>query len=239
MQRTIVLDGRKIEYEFLRKKVKNMNLRVRADGSVVVSAAKGVPIDAVEAFLRAQSGRILRALDRFAAAPKHTMTTAVADGETFLLLGRPVLLRLAAGAMPSARLAGTELILTLPEPEKEGQREQLFQQWSGEMCKTVFGEACDRLLPLLVPYEIARPAITVRSMTTRWGSCRPQKGAITLNRRLLEYPIATIEFVVMHELVHFVHPNHSQRFYELLTALMPNWREREKPLKPVSQPQAG
>jgi predicted metal-dependent hydrolase len=64
-------------------------------------------------------------------------------------------------------------------------------------------------------------------MTSRWGSCQPKRGLITLNKRLLEVPRNCIEYVVMHEFVHFIHPNHSKQFYEFLSVLMPDWKERK------------
>ena len=68
-------------------------------------------------------------------------------------------------------------------------------------------------------------------MTSCWGVCHPKKGSITLNRRLLEMPAGCIEYVVLHELAHFVHPNHSRAFYSLLTEWMPDWRERKGELE--------
>lgn len=239
MVRTIILNGRTVEYEFVRKKVKNINLRVRTDGTVFVSAARSVPIAAVESFLRAQTDRILRALDRFASAPPaHTFQAA--DGEEFLLFGETAVIQVTAGKENRAQLTGSVLTLSLRDPDDAPLRLRTFQQWHTEMCKTVFSQVCDRMLPLLKDRRIPRPAITIRTMTSRWGSCRPQKQAITLNSRLAEHPIPCIEFVVLHELVHFVHPDHSQHFYDLLTAQMPDWRDRKRLLEsgkpPLSTP---
>ncbi len=232
MQRTIELDGRTVVYDFLRKKVKNINLRIYPDGSMRVSAAKSVPVSAVEAFLRSQSGRILGALNRFAAAPQPQPRPALfANGETFSLLGQPICIRVLPGTQNRAQLKENELLLTLCDPENAASRARLFQQWSTEMCKTFFEQSCRRMLPLLQNFGVPHPSITVRHMKSRWGSCRPQKQAVTLNLRLLEYPTACIDFVVLHELVHFVHPNHSSDFYRLLSELMPDWRERKKLLR--------
>ena len=71
-------------------------------------------------------------------------------------------------------------------------------------------------------------AIARTNMETRWGSCLVKKGIITLNKRLLEAPRNCIEYVVMHELCHFIYPNHSKQFYSFLTTLMPDWKERKQ-----------
>ena len=225
MVRTILLDGRKIEYEFQRKRVRNLNLRVRADGSVAVSAATGVPMAAVEAFLQSQAGRILRAIDR-ASPPLQPVLPA--DGTQLSVFGEPVTVRWRGGSMPSAVLGNGILTLTLCDPADEAERLRIFGQWRSERCKAVFDRVCDQLILRLAEYRVERPTISVRTMSSRWGSCRPQKQAITLNLRLMEYPVACTEFVVMHELVHLVHPNHSAQFYGLLSSVMPDWRERKR-----------
>lgn len=227
MKRSVMLNGQRIEYELIRKKVKNINLRVRPDGSVTVSAANSVPVLIVEAFLQTQANRILHALQRFSEI-KIPKPFQLMDGATFFLLGQSVPLQMIRAAEPAVNFLGDTLLLMLLQPDDAAQAEHTFQQWYTEMCKTIFCETCSRLLPLLQRYQVAMPAITIRTMKTRWGSCRPQKQSVTLNRRLLQYPLAAIEFVVLHELVHFVHPDHSHRFYALLTELMPDWQERKK-----------
>lgn len=74
------------------------------------------------------------------------------------------------------------------------------------------------------------PKLRIRDMDTRWGSCLAKKGIITLNKRLLEAPRDCIEYVVTHEFCHFIHPNHSKRFYDFLTMLLPDWKARKKVL---------
>ena len=86
----------------------------------------------------------------------------------------------------------------------------------------------DELYPLFKKYGIEKPALRIRDMETRWGSCLAKKGIVTLNKRLLEAPRNCIEYVVMHELCHFMHPNHSKYFYAFLSMLMPDWKERKQ-----------
>lgn len=56
------------------------------------------------------------------------------------------------------------------------------------------------------------------------------KGIVTLDERLLEALFNCIEYVVMHEFCHFVHPNHPKQFYAFLTMLMPDWKQRKETL---------
>ncbi len=74
------------------------------------------------------------------------------------------------------------------------------------------------------------PEIRVRSMTSRWGSCTPGARRVTFARQLVEAPLTCMEYVVFHELVHFLHPNHSRQFYACLEAFVPDWRERRQAL---------
>lgn len=79
--------------------------------------------------------------------------------------------------------------------------------------------------------EGALPQVRYRTMKSRWGVCYPTKGRITLNRWLLDRSAAAQEYVVLHELVHFHHPDHQKGFYRELEALMPDYRTRQAELR--------
>ena len=89
----------------------------------------------------------------------------------------------------------------------------------------------EELYPLVAPFGVARPAPRVRPMRSRWGSCHYIKGVVVRSSHLLAKPWAAVEYVVLHELCHFVHPDHSQAFYGLLASLMPDWRQRKALLR--------
>ena len=73
----------------------------------------------------------------------------------------------------------------------------------------------------IIPY----PKISVKAMSSRWGSCTPAKGKITLNCSLTEKPPVCIEYVICHELAHFLQQNHSDKFYSVLDKVMPEHRD--------------
>ena len=73
--------------------------------------------------------------------------------------------------------------------------------------------------------------IRIRQMKTRWGSCNSAKSYINLNTELIKKPSNTIEYVIFHELVHLIHPNHSREFYNYLSTYMPDWKKRKERLE--------
>ena len=77
-------------------------------------------------------------------------------------------------------------------------------------------------------YGIKIPKIEIRRMKTRWGSCIPACNKVIFNLNLIKTPMCCIEYVVLHELSHFKHQNHSKNFYNFITIFMPDWKERKK-----------
>jgi hypothetical protein len=70
-------------------------------------------------------------------------------------------------------------------------------------------------------------------MARRWGSCS-ENGTLLLNSQLVKAPTQCIDYVIVHELCHTMHFNHSKSFYELLTRVMPDWPERKRRLERVA-----
>ncbi|MFV9925114.1 MAG: M48 family metallopeptidase [Francisella endosymbiont of Hyalomma scupense] len=73
--------------------------------------------------------------------------------------------------------------------------------------------------------------VTIKKTKTRWGSCNYVKKTINLNFNLILRDIRAIEYVVLHEIAHLTHPNHSKEFYAYVASYMPDWKVREKRLK--------
>ncbi len=66
--------------------------------------------------------------------------------------------------------------------------------------------------------------LRMRSMTSRWGSCIPAKRIICINSRLIDHPNECLDYVIIHELAHLTHPNHSKFFWDLVAAYCPDWK---------------
>lgn len=79
--------------------------------------------------------------------------------------------------------------------------------------------------------KIPVPNLKIRKMTSRWGVCNINNKNITLNLELSKYDIVALDYVIVHELSHFIHPNHSKDFWQLVAKYYPNYKEVRKYLK--------
>ncbi|MDA3081432.1 M48 family metallopeptidase [Campylobacter sp. CS_NA1] len=91
---------------------------------------------------------------------------------------------------------------------------------------------CNEFIAKFLPF-INRPInrIVFRKMETRWGSCNHKKGYINLSLNLVKKDLKFIEYVVLHELTHLIYPHHRSEFYEFISKIMPDFKERIKTAK--------
>jgi len=226
--RVISYIGTNIEYLLKRKSVKNLNLRIHSDSSVVVSASEKISVDKVDAFVMEKGAYILSSIQRFKRIEEYEMPPKrYISGETFDILGRGIRLKVQQGAKDSIFSDGIYLYLTVADQDDYCKKEKLVQKLLDKECHQVFSEIIQQIYPMFQKYGVNVPALRIRAMKTRWGSCSPSRGIITLNKKLLEAPRNCIEYVVLHELCHFIHPNHSKQFYSFVAMLMPDWKERK------------
>ncbi len=121
-----------------------------------------------------------------------------------------------------------------------GERHCLLGQWvtlgqdvpSGDAYlrhqQRILLDALQRLLARWTPFlGVTVTHVTLREMSSRWGSCRPATGRLTFNTKLVHYPEPLIEETVVHELCHFFHANHSAAFYREMDKHLPDWRTRK------------
>lgn len=104
--------------------------------------------------------------------------------------------------------------------------------YTKQQCIDIFTPLIDEIFPLFAGIlNGKKPILRVRDMKSRWGSCNMRTSVITLNMRLAQYPPAVQEYVVMHEYVHFLHPNHGAAFHAEMARLMPDYKIRRKMLR--------
>lgn len=177
MKKEINLNGTTIDYILEYKKVKNINLRIKSDGRIYVSAGRFISQKRIEELLHLKTDFILNAIKTF----------------------------------------------------KE--REEKTTYFTQEELKKIIINLCRNIYPYFEKLGVEYPQIKFRKMKSQWGNCYYKKGVITFSTNLVYAPLECIEYVVCHEFVHFIESNHSPKFYEQLSKIMPDWKERRKKLK--------
>lgn len=103
-----------------------------------------------------------------------------------------------------------------------------FTEEDRNRCNEKVVAAINVFYPRFSKYGIQMPKISLRAMKTRWGSCTPGKGTIRFNLLLADKPQECVEYVVVHELSHLVHANHSRDFWNVVEEILPDWKERKR-----------
>lgn len=244
------VDGLEIPVNVVRKRVKNLNLRVRADGTVTLSIPQHLPLARAQEFLERKGNwiaeRVRRNIER---RPSPDLAGELPD--RIPLWGKLVprdSVQANSGQDVDGQGAGGRAI----PGQTAVNRNISGQSVSGQTTPgqtTIDQAALDELyrtevlraLPDVVERMEARIGVhatrwSVRVMKTRWGSCTPKTGAIRINARLAAYPPECLEFVVAHELVHLLEPSHNARFHTLLDEFCPDNRGIARRLKqqPIS-----
>ena len=201
-----------------RKRVKNLNLRVRGDGSVVASVPPRVSDARIQEFLDGRAHWIAEHVERRRAVCERAEDGAAAVPETVPLWGAAVPTGELFSGVP--RASTREAAGGTPAPNRATFERLLADRYRREV---------ERALPAVVASLEGRMGVhaarwQVRGMKTRWGSCTPGTRAIRINARLAAYPPACLEFVVAHELCHLLEPSHNARFHALLDRFCPENR---------------
>ena len=232
MIHTILLDGKEVQYHLERKKVKNINLRIKPNSSIYVSANNLISQEKIEKFLNEKSEFILKALEHYREIEKYApKPKQYIDGEHFKICGHDLRLKVFKGAKNHIESDGVYIKLTVKDINDFELKQKSMDKWIKEQCVSTITMVCEAVYPKFQKYGVVFPELKFRRMISRWGSCQPKRGTLTFNISLIEAPMACIEYVVVHEFTHFMQPNHSKKFYTQLTMFMPDWLERKKLLE--------
>lgn len=231
MERTIIFPDRVLNYQYEIKDVKNINIRIRPDMSVYVSSNIHTDFSQVEKVLMEKKEYICKALDNYSEMHKYaSVERDYINGESFRLLGKDLRLKVSVGDKNSVDTDGLYLFLSVKKDEYD-LKKRLIEQWYQKTCCEEIGNICREMYRFFEKYSIDFPVIRYRSMISRWGSCQPKRKVLTFNKRLIEMPKICIEYVVLHEFVHFLQADHSKKFYALITMFMPDWESRARLLE--------
>lgn len=211
-----------------RKKMKTCRLKVYPDQRIVLSLPTSVPNEWAESFLTEKSSWIELKIQSFKKTVGYAATTEIRNGYSIKLLGDDMIFVLTQCEKERVYSEGRIIHICCRTLNNQDRIKQLFEKWWRTQAKIILEERVRHWYPIIEKYGIAFPEIAVRKMKTLWGSCSIARNAVTFNFYLLKARMPYIDYVVLHELVHFLYPNHSKQFYAFLSNYMPDWKERKR-----------
>lgn len=204
-----------MNYILINKNVKRITLKLNSEGELVVTAPFNTSKGFIEEIIENNKHIIEEKIKEFKMINKN-------KNKYFYLLGEKYSL---------VDTADRKIIL-----DRENKTLSLDFKFKDDIIERVYTDLAKEMLPALTreltlkhSFKISR--VTVKKMKSRWGSCNHKKGYINLNSELIKYKEDVIKYVIIHELCHLIHPNHSKDFYKEVSRYCPNYKELSNVLK--------
>ena len=203
-----IYNDEEYEVEIIRKNNKNTYLRVK-EGKIIVTTNYLTSKGQIEKLINNNKQFINKNLDK---------ETKKQEDTSFKLFG-----------------INYDIIYGFPNTEIENNKiytndEKTLNKYLSKYITSVYQERLNYYYKLFEE-KIPVPNLKIRKMTSRWGVCNIKNHNITLNLELSKYNIEALNYVIVHELSHFIHPNHSKDFWLLVGKYYPKYKEIRKSLK--------
>ncbi len=218
-----------IEILIVRKPVKNLHLSILPPaGRVRVTSPEKMKDDAIRTLLASRLPWIKKQQSKFARQERQTKRDYV-SGESHYFFGKRYRLELLyKPETPSVILKGKNKIILQVRPKSSiAKRREVMIEWYREQLHPVVEELIQKWQKKV---GVKTNSWGIKQMKTRWGTCNHKTRHVLINLELAKKPIACIEYVVVHELLHIIEKKHDVRFVALMTKYLPKWRSTKEEL---------
>lgn len=229
-KRTVTISSGEVEVDIVRSSRRTVALYVKPGGTLLIRAPWYVPVNVLMQFVRQKTSWIERQIKKLKDVRPLAEPLVIDDGSIIPFMGRQVTVKVARGSRHAAVLNENELILTLAGDVSPERITALTEAWYLREAKK---HLASRTAGLAVMHSSLLPVpgpVKVRRMKRRWGTCH-SSGAIWFNIELIKKDPELIDYVIIHELCHLVHPNHGREYYALLSSIIPTFRQLRKRLQ--------
>ncbi|MHB8086092.1 MAG: M48 family metallopeptidase [Dehalococcoidia bacterium] len=224
-QQEINLQNRSVGYTLKQSsRIRGIRLEIHNESGLIVIVPRKYSHKQVHDVLVKKSGWILRHLPVTKPLQMPLFIKEVDHGEKIQFMGRMLELVLSEGddKDKSPVLKGNKLFIPLSSGVKG--RALVLEGWYRQQAALIFKEKADTFQKTL---GVRYSRITIRGQKKRWASASPL-GNLSINWKLLLAPEKIIDYVIVHELAHFKHMDHSRKFWDYLAKYCPKWREYRK-----------
>ena len=220
-----VLDDRGIKYDVKYSKSPRISISVTKEALVKVRFHKSISEKKVLEYIEKNLSWIeTNFIKNFIPERKYK------TNERYLYLGKEFRLRVSECAKEDVFLDNGELVIYTKKLTYE-HIDKLVNKFKKEQAEIIFSMILDKCFREMNNYLKKFPKLEIKKYKRRWGCCYPKEFRIVLNIALVHVPVYLIEYVVYHELCHFVYENHQKEFHNLLKKFVPNERKYYKELE--------
>lgn len=215
----------KLEVEVVRKDIENVHLSVLPPaGRVRISAPSHMNLDTLRVYAVSRLSWIRRQQAKLQGQDRETPRDYV-DRESHHVWGKRYLMTVEEkDEPPRVELVHRKMILQVRPGAAQEKRKAVLAAWYRDLLKEAVPSLIARWEPML---GVKVEKFFIQHMKTKWGGSSPDRGTIRLNTELAKKPPECLEYLVVHEMVHFLEPTHNERFVSLMNRFMPNWRSRK------------
>ena len=229
--RSIVLNNKIVEYNVNYNSKKNVNIRVKSDLTLNISAPKWIVKSELERILTKKSGWILDNIEKQRVIQRKKKVNKLENNHMIWFQGEKHRLLYRKSDVNYVMYSGDQIIVFSKKSDDIEYSKKIFLNWTREKAKEDFTKILNKYRNKMIKkYDVPEFNMQIRNMKTRWGTCTPGKKKIALNLNLMFAPIEYVEYVALHELVHFIEIYHNARFYNILSEFMPDWKIRQETL---------
>jgi predicted metal-dependent hydrolase len=214
------------EQTIVRSNRRSICLEIRDNASLLVRAPFSLSPEIIGSFIRQKQGWIERKLEH--ARRKKVVSKKFENNEEFYYLGKPCILNIISqGRVPLELLEQDGIKVFHFSKEYLSHARKIFTGWYKEQAKNIIRQ---RVVFFSLSNRLDYSRITLRDAATCWGSCG-RNNSLNFNWRLIMAPLEVLDYVVVHELAHTRHKNHSRVFWESVENILPDYKIRRKWLK--------
>ena len=210
--------------------MKNCRLKVYPNQTVTLSVPNTVSNEWICSFLNEKSKWIESKLERFSSTEGYASTNEIRNGFSIKMLGEDLIFSVAVSEKNKIYREGKTISINTQYYNDQNRLMKQFETWWRKESIIFLEDRVKEYYPIVQKYGVSQPKVQIRKMKTLWGSCSVSRNVVTFNQYLMKAKPACIDYVVLHELVHFIYPNHSKQFYDFLSIHMPDWKERKRML---------
>lgn len=228
--KAIILQNHSYSYEWIKSRRKTIAVRIQAGGAMEVRAPLWISLQEVEKFLRQKEEWIIKTICRAEELQNRRPVWQFETGSLFSFLGKDYFLevREETGRKRShVVLAEDKILLTIPQDPDQTIRKSALQNWYREQARAILTDKAERFAPFM---GVTFSGICIKEQKSRWGSCSA-RGNLNFNWHIIMAPETIADYLVIHELSHLRHMNHSAEFWHCVETFYPEYRQARKWLR--------